>query len=543
MVSLLGTPACYVDIYPFEGGFYSINGDQALLRTLTVEKNIRGNLGTFVMTLIGGGPFGPNARPGWIDILTPMSLVVIGMERAGRAQITMIGVVRSVGQTEVWVAGQGVQRALQVSGADFAYFFSLQNYYTQSLLNLSVPGLDLALAAALVAPDNGLVTGTPDSVGRAWYEDVMAGPQSLMASLSFAYKGGRQTFYSLVSTWFQKYTQADIDIPLGDNFMTADGTWNQKFNEIFPFPWYEFFVTTAPVGTYPASQTTGYALTMQSMPYAEPASPQLVARVNPLPRLVNTSSTGTPSFEMDFSLWDTLLQYTLDTGGPVQGGIQFDDSEVRNFYVVNPMWLSNLFGVTNDMQIPFTFLFGAWVDTASIHRYGYRPEISELHWWYDPHGLAAQKNAANGVGMAEFETLVGDLALKKISHHQPTPNMAHGAITTNIRPDIMPGNRFIYPPFKDAQVWEFYIEGVTHNWVFGGGSTTQLALTRGLPQTVYNDAAVFTALHTGNAQRINGQYAVGLPPGLGPALQPINYNNRAAITGGIASIFAAPQTR
>jgi hypothetical protein len=258
---------------------------------------------------------------------------------------------------------------------------------------------------------------------------------------------------------------------------------------------------------------------------------------------VNTGSTATPVFEMDFSLWDALPQFTLDTNGPVQSSLQFDDSEVRNFYVINPMWLSNQFGLTNDMQTPFTFLFASWADTASIHRYGYRPEISELHWFSDSNGIAAQGNAAAGTGIQGFDTLVGDLALKKISHHEPTPNMARAAISTNLRPDIMPGNRFAYMPFKDAQQWDFYIEGVTHNWVFGGASTTTLALSRGLPDAVYNDDALMIALHTGNAQRINGQYVVGLPPGLGPPLQPVNYNNMAAITGGIAAIFAQPQAR
>jgi len=64
-----------------------------------------------------------------------MSLVVIGMPRAGRAQVVMIGVVRNVSESETWVPNQGVQRSVVITGADFGYFFSLQNYYTQSLLN------------------------------------------------------------------------------------------------------------------------------------------------------------------------------------------------------------------------------------------------------------------------------------------------------------------------------------------------------------------------------------------------------------------------
>jgi hypothetical protein len=120
--------------------------------------------------------------------------------------------------------------------------------------------------------------------------------------------------------------------------------------------------------------------------------------------------------------------------------------------------------------------------------------------------------------------------------------MLRGDIVTNLRPDIMPGNRLIFAPFKDTEQWQFYIEGVTHNWVFGRTATTQLSLSRGLPDWVYDDNAMI-ALHIGNAQRLNGQYAIGLPPGLGPSLQPVNYNNMTAITGGIAAIFGTPQAR
>ena len=31
MVSLVATPACYIDIYPFEGGVYTLSGDNANL--------------------------------------------------------------------------------------------------------------------------------------------------------------------------------------------------------------------------------------------------------------------------------------------------------------------------------------------------------------------------------------------------------------------------------------------------------------------------------------------------------------------------------
>ena len=64
-----------------------------------------------------------------------------------------------------------------------------------------------------------------------------------------------------------------------------------------------------------------------------------------------------------------------------------------------------------------------------------------------------------------------------------------------LRPDILPGNKFTYNPFKDTSLydpslqsntWDFYIEEVTHHYVFAGKSSTTLKLTRGLPSSIYN---------------------------------------------------------
>src|SRR4051794_36175867 len=112
-----GLPDCWVDIYPYEGGSFTFAGFNGTLHACQVAKNIRDpQTGTFALTLAPNGPFGPNANPQWIDILRPMSLVVIAMQRLGRAHIVMIGLVRRVVETEVWEAQQGVRRGLQVEG-------------------------------------------------------------------------------------------------------------------------------------------------------------------------------------------------------------------------------------------------------------------------------------------------------------------------------------------------------------------------------------------------------------------------------------------
>ena len=73
-------------------------------------------------------------------------------------------------------------------------------------------------------------------------------------------------------------------------------------------------------------------------------------------------------------------------------------------------------------------------------------------------------------------------------------------------PDILPGNKFLYNPFKDSQdLYEFYIESVAHVYEFGGKSSTTLELSRGLKYTDYNNQTTMVGLHLDTYARINGQ--------------------------------------
>lgn len=543
MISSLAQPRCFIDIYPYEGGTYTITDDQSLLLRCLVVNDIQQGYGTFSLELAPGGPFGPNTSPQWQDIITPMSLVVIGMQRAGRAQTVLIGVAKQVQEDEVWGFDSSVERRLRVSGLDFGYFFLSANYYTQAYLNLTAYG-SLGAQGALAVLDQGLIYAAPDVVGSAWYNKIMAGQTGIMANTSFAYQGGdRPTFTDIVATYFQPYDEVDITIPMADNFMSADGDWMSKFRELFPYPWYEFFITTAPVGTYPGTQAqTPIFLSQQQ--YGE-ASPQLVARVNPLPWTKNTGNSTSPNLQMDFSKWDQLPTFQLD-GLPnsyLQKSVWFDEESARNFYMLNTTWMSNLFGLQNDMHIPFTFYFGSWLDSASIHRYGFRPQISELRWLIDPSGIAAQNLASSGKGLSDYQDMIADLTLKITSYHEPCPLMMNGQITTNLRPDILPGCRFLFAPRKDRVLWQAYITGVTHDYQFGGLSTTTVQFSRGLPQSVYDDDQLMLDIHTGNAMRQNGDYVSGIVSGLGKPLEPVNNTNMTTVMGDVAKVFAVPQAK
>jgi hypothetical protein len=140
-----------------------------------------------------------------------------------------------------------------------------------------------------------------------------------------------------------------------------------------------------------------------------------------------------------------------------------------------------------------------------------------------------------------MEELVGTLSLQMPAYCEPTPNMLSGPMTMELRPDIIPGNRFAFAPYRDGVQWTFYISAVSHSMAFGSRATTTLSLTRGLPTSVYQDNALMLALCTGNAMRQNGQIVAGLPPGSGSGLAPLNIATLQSIMASPSHSFAAPR--
>ncbi len=566
------TPRLYVDVYPYEGGKYSLTGNAANVISCTTHKDIRSSgPGTFQLVLAPSGPSGTNSGPSWTEVITPMSLVVIGMKRYDHRQIVMIGVVTGTTESQSWQTGRGVQRAIIVNGADFQYFFSTFSYYTLSMLGATQGE---PFGAYVGMPDAGipiilgksLLIGSPASVGAAWYNLIMAGNEGILSQTSLNYNNSNVLFPNLMSTLFEEYptTYGGVLIPMGNYFMATAGNWTSKFMKMFPFPFYEFFVITAPTDyksyntgstTYTYNRTTNQNYPVIGMASAQSpislnpqdgtgflsASPTLVARVNPLP-YVNGYKNG--KFTITSNRWQKNLQrFTLENEGFIKSSVSFSLSEVRNFYVINPTWFTQMFGVNNSNMNAFIYTFASWIDNPSIHRYGYRPETFEIEWFADPSGQIAQMNSANQQG---FQQLVQNLALRLTSYFEPTPNMASGEVVMELRPDIIPGNVITYKPFKTGpqadEDWDFYITSVTHTYEFGGRSYTTLGISRGLPKAVYDNPSLLTALHTNNAMRQNGVYvanAKSAPTGL----QPISIGTTSIqqILGQSAKIFVTPQ--
>lgn len=543
MANELAIPQCFVDIYPFEGGSYTLQG-ASILRCL-VSKSIGSGDGNFALTLTPGGPFGRNIGPSWQEIITPNSLVVIAMTRWKYRQVLMVGVVKIISESQVWRDNQ-VMRVISVVGEDFNYYLTSQSYFAWNFLASSFAALlapQLDENAASLPFTLGLLGGpsvTPAQIAKGWYNDIFAGTKGILANTSFPFQSARIGFPQAMATLFEEYP--NVSIPMSDYYIATEEAWLNKFRKILPYPFYEVFAITAPPGFYAGAQG-GYQFYSRGLGADITVSPVFVNRVNPLPRVtVKVDGQQAQFADMDVAKWNALPLFVPDASF-IESQVSFTTEEARNFYALIPTWYASLYGGSNSNTSSLLFLSAGAVDIASIHRYGYRPAWQSISWFSDPAGSAAKSGEFN------IEKIVWDLMTRVYSYFEPAPLMALAATTFPLRPDIMPGCRYRYNPYKGEDSWDFYIDTVIHNFVFGGPSTTALQLRRGFPTSVYADVSengVLRQAHLGNAMRLNGVYQVGLPPGLGKGLQILPFNSPGALNqlqAEAAQVFVSPQTQ
>src|SRR4051812_13975556 len=456
--STFATPSCAVEVYPFEAPSLFLSPGQIV--SLTVRKSLRGDgVGTFDIQLAPGGVKGPEDPVTWSQIITPMSHIRIGLSRGADAAIVLDGVVSGIGEAQAWRSTTDGQssagRGQGISGGDFGWFFRSFNYYALTFYSLTAGtpvggALDFLPGSMAAKLSDGLIGGNsadssnPVIVGKAWY-GIMT---EILAKTVLPTGQQQNTFAELLTRHWENYP--DVYIPYADFFMTGEESWIEKFHSIFPAPWYEFFVTTAPLKAYAVgSQEDGMVSVMPSMPNAPAAGPCLVARVNPTPSfdILNLAQgqNQVPG-DIDTARWNALPLYDLTElpYGFIRSNVSFSAGGARNFYQLNPTGYSTI-NTSNANSVPFPFLFIAAADPASVQRYGFRPQIGTTRWLFDPRGSAAQ-NAEISI-----QDTVLKLTGKLISWFHPTPLMAQADVTLPLTPGILVGTRFRYAPFKNQE--------------------------------------------------------------------------------------------
>ena len=536
---------CAIDIYPFEGGIYSFfasNGSSQVL-SCNVSQTLDSG-GSFSITLAPGGPNGIAASPSWSEVLTPMSFVVIAMQREDHSNVVMLGVITNIEESQTWSANN-VIRTITVTGFDFFYFFNHFSWNSLSFMAgnaLNVIGSTINNTALGYILNYGF-SDTPQALANKFYNFIMLNPNGIMGKTAIPYQGKNIFIGDALGAFIDPYPNTHI-VPSATNFMSEDSTWANKFQRILPFPIYEWFVATGPLNTWGTIQSGGLAFTSTLLPQAVAATPQMVGRINPQPILeVNPNNSGyySPAITgtVNDNLFTALNTYQIENQGFISSNIQFGVNGVKNFYIINPLGLNLLFGGNKANSSIYSMTYPLIADPASIHRYGFSPYSFTTEWLNDSTVIQPVQSDT------EIADIVIDMNTRISSYCEPLPLMANATVTMELRPDIFPGNTFQYNPFVQQanNLWLFYIESVSHNYVFGGPSTTTLQLSRGLPVTVYADQNLMSNILIGNAQRLNGQYVSGLPSGVGAPLVGYTVSNggQTQILADIGKFYVTPQ--
>jgi hypothetical protein len=560
-LNLFSEPQIGVDIWPYEGGYYSISGGQVLSATLS--KDLAGG-GRGTITLAPGGPNGLGV-PSWSLIITLQSLVVVAMSRGSHSNVVFVGVVVAVGEQQEWEAGQRVVRSVEVQVEDWSQWFRDRNWSSLTYLGVTNGALQ-AQIAGLAQPDAGIsaqvfggsLSVNPGLVAYKWYSEFMGGASGVLGLTNLQYGSNTVSWTAATTSHFEQYPFNTI-FPFSIYYVSDEGSWWGKFERILEPPFYEMIVGSAPDGLWfgqagaPSVQAQGNSGTLfqsSTMPNAVPARAQIVGRLNPLPNLTLGGSTQTSSGlsgqqaqvfgNADLSLWQTLPTFTPD-GGPtafISSRVQNTITDYSNFFVLNPVNYRNQFGQPNVPGI-FMFAYSGAADIGGIHRFGLRAMIRDTYWWADPNGNVAQSSTDI---QQQMETLAATLTTRLATYYNPLPLMESGEVELPLRPDIFVGCRFQYAPFRSDRSWQFYISAVSHRWVFGGPSTTTVELERGLPADILNDQNMMFDILTGNAMRKNGDFYFGLPQSLGPGLQVFGMANDSikTVLGQIAKVYVTP---
>ncbi len=516
----LASPQIGVEIWPHNGGAVSFSGAQSGILQAQITKNIRDrNGGKFVLHLAPGGPNGVADSTSWTSILTPASLVIIYLSRGGSQRIVMMGILNSVEESQIWQNNR-VIRTIKIQGCDFTYFFNAFSYYTLTYLGF-LPSLPAPAAGWVIGRFKGQFYGTPDSVAVDWL-GVMLGNSiashnlGILSQTYVTYQGNQIFLSQLFSYWFEAFVEAELAyMPFYADYFNSEGSWSDRFYAMLTWPYYEFFITTAEVGDYPDlgliansrafGNSFGYAQVATStinVANYNPVSPTIVGRVNPLPWVAYPQLGGVQS-AINRSRWDELNTYTLGAFSFIDSTVQYNSNDAFNFFGVNTMMTNaiaaqagtsnaNLFGVE---------ILGAIIDPYGIKTYGFRPYYNQVRWLTLPPTAISKPNTNFNIANTA-DTLLGKLA----SYYIPSPNLLDGTITIPMWPDVLPGNKFLYNPFKNTNVYEFYIEGVTHTYVFGGRSKTTLNVGRGALLSDYNDPNILPGMHLDSYVRVNGVF-------------------------------------
>lgn len=533
------TPVMAVDVYPHNGGKFTFtsNATGTGIIEAQIHKNIRDREGgRFHLVIVPGGPSGVDSSTSWTSIIPINSLAIIYASRGGSGRVLMIGVITEIREHQSW-NNNSVVRVISLIGMDFTYYFSAFSFYQLTYLGYLQSNFPTGGGGFLLGQFGRAIPGQPQQLASDYLNSVMLGvgnttTPAVLENTYVTYQGQKFFLKDLYSYWFQYFNESKTFSPyiaLAMEVANSDGNWMDKFTSILPWPWYEFFVITATKDDFPnigltaGTPITSSLTTFSSTDYSHPspvqitpqqnigianvdAVPAIIGRVNPQPWIMyNTANTsiGTATITSVGALnrdrWDALTTYTLGAYSFIESNVQYSIADTANFFIVTTAATDSMAATTGGVD-PTQFAvetIGAIISNNSINTFGFIPKAINTIWWGG--------QLTRGGPIPDITALGQLLVSKMASYYIPSPYMLHGNVTIPMWLDPLPGSKFTYVPFKDNNTsWTFYIESVTHSFVFGRQATTTLILSRGLQTSEYADNNILAGVLLDNYVRVDG---------------------------------------
>jgi len=496
----LGTPSAEMVVYPYGGLPISMTPDKFPLRQIQIRNSIS-RPSTFQVMLAPTSLLGTDTDITLPKLIPVRSLVLIYLGRGEHKYLAFIGLVTSIQEDQHW-RSRAAERRILIEGMDFTYFLSTFSYYTLTWLG-SLADLNVISSYKDIVSSMSTASLSPQDAGKKFYEQVFTPYLKLS---QFWNNNSFITVPDILESRFGGYrSNSDLYIPLLLSFLSSDGNWMQKFSQIFPHPLYETFVMTyedKDAKNYPSTSSTGESFTLAG----NTAKTGFIAREMPIPSLY-IPGTDESQVTVDMDLWDALNEYEIEDSRFIQSTVSNSIGNVRNLYKLDPYMLKAMLPGKGAQAVVSLLeaVKGIGANLNSINRYGIMPEVFTTIWFSDDHKQTNSKNPK--VTQDSIQALAWAVLYKLQSYYGPTPQLFNASVETPLAPDILPGNKFTYAPFKGGDPWTFYIEECIHTITFGGPSRTSFVLSRGLPKSSFSDTSFMTDLLLGNIIRKEGGYS------------------------------------
>ena len=221
-----------------------------------------------------------------------------------------------------------------------------------------------------------------------------------------------------------------------------------------------------------------------------------------------------PMYGLDVSNVSATRGLILPVGNPNVGGNVWSTIEQFANLVINEMFVDTLLGcpalVMRNRQWShdnFAALSSIAVDAREVPQENFSKSGQDIRNWFrvypdaqfncheyaDVAKLGYVNSASlkrSGLARLEPVSITGDRGQTLMQElevwvdmlaewNYQNDKLLAGTLTTRFRPDAHIGQRLDYTNERTNEAYSFYIEALTHNYVYPGASTTQFTLTRG----------------------------------------------------------------